>query len=80
LAENAVKEKKLDDALEHYELGLDSCYTWPQGHFNAALIAAEIGFYEQAVEHMQSYLELVPDAPDAEAARDQIVIWRDKGK
>ena len=78
LAENAVKEKKLDDALEHYEAGLDLYYTWPQGHFNAALIAAEIGFYEQAVEHMQSYLELVPDAPDAEAARDQIVIWRDK--
>ena len=80
LAENAVKEKKLDDALEHYESGLDLFYTWPQGHFNAALIAAEIGFYEQAVEHMQSYLELVPDAPDAEAARDQVVIWRDKAK
>jgi hypothetical protein len=27
---------------------------------------------------MQDYLELVPDAPDAQAARDKIIIWKDK--
>jgi len=27
---------------------------------------------------MQAYLELVPDAPDAQGARDQIVIWKAK--
>jgi hypothetical protein len=27
---------------------------------------------------MKSYLELTPDAPDAAAARDKIVIWQDK--
>ena len=78
LAENAVKEKKLNIALVHYETGLELYPTWPQGYFNAALIAAELEFYADAIEHMQSYLELVPDAPDAQAARDQIIIWRDK--
>jgi len=78
LAEDAIKNKKPAIALFHYEHGLEIDPMWPQGYFNAALIAAEIGLYDQAVEHMQSYLELVPDAPDAQSARDQIVIWRDK--
>jgi hypothetical protein len=29
---------------------------------------------------MQAYLELVPDAPDAQAARDQIAIWQFRAK
>ena len=33
-----------------------------------------------AVEDMQSYLELVPNAPDAQAARDQIDLWQLKAK
>lgn len=78
LAENAVKEKQLPKALTHYETGLELYPTWPQGCFNAALIAAELGKYADAVEHMQAYLELVPDAPDGQSARDQIIIWRDK--
>ena len=78
LAENAFKEKKLEESLDHYESGLDFDPTWPQGYFNAALIAAELGFYPEAVEQMQAYLELVPDAADAQSARDQIVIWQYK--
>jgi tetratricopeptide (TPR) repeat protein len=80
LAENAFKEKKLEESLDHYESGLELDPTWPQGYFNAALIAAELGFYPEAVEQMQAYLELVPDAPDAQSARDQIVIWQYKAK
>jgi tetratricopeptide (TPR) repeat protein len=78
LAENALKEKQLVKAMIHYEAGLKLYPTWPQGWFNAAMIAAELGSYAEAVERMQAYLELVPDASDAQAARDQIVIWRDK--
>ena len=80
LAEEAVKEKQPWKALVHYEAGLELCPTWPQGYFNAALIAAELKFYAQAVEHMQSYLELAPDAADAQSARDQLAIWQYKAK
>ena len=80
LAEDAIKSKRPAMALYHYESGLEIDPTWPQGYFNAALIAAELGFYASAVEHMQSYLELVPDAPDAQSARDQIAIWQYKAK
>ncbi len=80
LAEDAVKQSKPGEALNRYEIGLELYPTWPQGWFNAALIAAELGFYTDAIEHMQSYLELMPDAPDAQAAKDQIVIWQFKVK
>ena len=80
LAENAVKEKKPAEALSRYETGLELYPTWPQGYFNAALIAAELGYFPEAVEHMQAYLELIPDAPDAQSARDQIAIWQYKAK
>lgn len=80
LAEDAVKNKKPEEALGFYEAGLELYPTWPQGRFNAALIAAELGFYADAVEHMQAYLELIPDAQDAQSARDQVAIWQYKAK
>ena len=80
LAENAVKEKLLAKAMIHYETGLKLYPTWPQGWFNSALIAAELGAYADATKYMSAYLELVPDAQDAQSARDQIVIWQDKAK
>ena len=80
LAEDAVKNNKPGEALDFFEAGLELYPTWPQGHFNAALIAAELDLYGDAVEHMQAYLELLPDAPDAQSARDQILIWRHKAK
>jgi hypothetical protein len=29
---------------------------------------------------MNHYLELVPDAPDAKDAREQMIIWEDKAR
>jgi regulator of sirC expression with transglutaminase-like and TPR domain len=66
--------------MDYYEAGLALYPTWPEGHFNAALIAAELGDYTDAAEHMQSYLELLPNAPDAHAARDQLDLWQLKAK
>jgi hypothetical protein len=53
---------------------------WPEGWFNAALVAGELGEYPEAVEFMQNYLELVPDAKDAQSARDQLEIWKMKAQ
>ena len=78
LAENAVSEKRFQDAVSHYEAGLKLNPMWPEGHFNAALVSAELTNYDKAVWHMRAYLELVPNAPDTRSAREQIVIWQDK--
>lgn len=78
LAESAAKEKNLALAMTHYEAALEMYSTWPEGHSSLALIAAELREYEVAIEHMQAYLELAPEAADAESARDRIVVWQDK--
>ena len=80
MAEDAVKANKPGEALNYYENGIELYPTWPEGNFNAALIAGELGYYADAIEHMQAYLELVPDAADAQAARDKILIWQVKSK
>jgi tetratricopeptide (TPR) repeat protein len=80
LAENALKEKNLDSAVEHYESGLEVQPMWPAGWFNLALIYAEQNNYADATDRMKHYLELAPDAPDAKDAREQMIIWEDKAK
>jgi hypothetical protein len=80
MAEDAFKANKPDEALHYYEAGVLLYPTWPEGNFNAALIAGDLGYYAAAIEHMQAYLELVPEAADAQAARDKILIWQTKAK
>jgi tetratricopeptide (TPR) repeat protein len=80
MAEDAFKANKPDEALHYYETGVLLYPTWPEGNFNAALISGDLGYYDAAIEHMQAYLELVPDAADAQAARDKILIWQNKAK
>ncbi|MEW6720301.1 MAG: tetratricopeptide repeat protein, partial [Thermodesulfobacteriota bacterium] len=80
VAENALREKDFDTAVAEYIDGLESDPLWPEGHFNAALLMGELGYYTEAIRHIQAYVELVPEAPDAQAARDQIVIWKVKAQ
>ena len=79
-AEDALKNNNPTAAMDYYEAGLAQYPTWPEGHFNAALIAAQLNDFTDAAEHMKSYLELTPNAPDAQAAHDQIDLWQLKAK
>ena len=45
------------------------------GHYNLALLAADRGFYPEAITEMRRYLYLTPNAPDARAAQDQMYRW-----
>jgi tetratricopeptide (TPR) repeat protein len=78
LAEAAYRNHDLMKAFVEYNLALQKFPTWPEGQFNAALIGAELKRYRGAVFHMKEYLALAPDAPDAPAAKDKIILWQDK--
>ena len=78
MAEDAIKENKPYEALNYYGLGIQLYPTWPEGNFNAALIAGDLKYYAEAIEHMQAYLELMPGASDAQAAREKIMVWQVK--
>jgi tetratricopeptide (TPR) repeat protein len=78
LAEYAFKEKDTDKAIKEYSAALEIFPTWPEGQFNLATLAGEKKFYETAIFHMKEYLELVPESADAQAAKDSVIIWKDK--
>jgi len=80
LAEDAFNEKRFETAAAEYEAGLEIDPLWPAGHFNAALIYAELKKYGDAAWHMRCYLELVPNAPDAQEARDHMLLWQGKAE
>lgn len=78
LAEDALQEKRFEDAARYYDQALAIQPLWPEGQFNAAILYGELQKYAQAASHMRLYLELVPNAKDAAAARDKIIIWEEK--
>lgn len=78
LAEFAFKEKNVDKAVSEYSAALSIFPTWPEGQYNLATLAGEKKMYEVAIQHMREYLEMMPDSSDSQAARDSIIIWKDK--
>jgi tetratricopeptide (TPR) repeat protein len=78
LAEYAFKQRETEKAVREYKAALDIFPTWPEGQYNLATLAGEQKDYDSAILHMQEYLELVPDSPDTQAAKDSIIIWKDR--
>ena len=80
LAEDAVEQKNFDAAAGYYRAGVTLDPTWAPGWFNAALINAELKNYADAAFDMKHYLILVPDAPDAAAAKEKVLLWEAKAE
>jgi len=74
-AEDAVRHNQLGDAADLYEQATEAAPWWPAAHYGRALVLANTQDYDDAVMEMKHYLVLVPDAPNARAARDQMYIW-----
>jgi len=49
--------------------------SYPAAYFNLALLSAQIKRYDAAINSMQQYLLLMPDAQDARSAQDKIYEW-----
>lgn len=75
-AEAAVHDRQWPEAARHYRAALAIDPMWPQGHFNLALLYAELKLFEYAGVEMQKYLLLMPDAANARQAQDKIYEWR----
>ncbi|MGH9743174.1 MAG: hypothetical protein ACRD51_12595 [Candidatus Acidiferrum sp.] len=75
LAEDSLKNRDLNAAAKYYEQGVGSDPTWAQGWYNVALVYAELKQYADAADSMKHYVVLLPDAPDAQPAKDNIILW-----
>jgi tetratricopeptide (TPR) repeat protein len=78
LAEYAFKNRETDKAVKEYKAAVAIFPTWPEGQFNLATLAGEQNDYDTAIVHMKQYLELVPGSPDAQTAKDSIIVWKDR--
>jgi tetratricopeptide (TPR) repeat protein len=74
-AEAAVQGKRFVDAARLYENGVQVAPWWPEGHYNRAVVLAEMQSFDSAITEMNCYLQLSPDAPDARQAQDQVYVW-----
>lgn len=74
-AEAAVQDKQFDKAADLYDHALELAPWWPQAHFNRALLLESLAEYDLAIDEMQRYLKLMPDAPNARGAQDKIYAW-----
>jgi hypothetical protein len=80
VAEEAFERKDYPAALNAYCVALTKHTTWPEGHYNAALLAADAEDFELAAKHMRRYLVLAPDAKDAAAAKSKFLLWQHKAQ
>lgn len=78
LAQEAYQEKDVGRQAEELAAALNIYPTWPDRQSDFAVLLGELNRYSEAIQHMQMYLELSPDAPDAQRAKQQIWIWQDK--
>lgn len=77
-AESDYAKGDLDDAGDEYLAALKLYPCWPEGLYKRANIMGATRFYPTAMDDMRRYLVLVPDAPDAQALRDQMAAWQSK--
>ncbi|HEY3644980.1 MAG TPA: hypothetical protein VGM16_06535, partial [Gammaproteobacteria bacterium] len=75
LSQDAASRNDTQKALEESDKTIDAAPCWAQGRYQGALLEAQVGYYPVAVQNMKKYLLLDPEALNAQAARDQILIW-----
>jgi tetratricopeptide (TPR) repeat protein len=78
LAEYAFKNRESEKAIKEYKAAVAIFPIWPEGQFNLATLAGEQKDYDTAIFHMKQYLELAPDSPDVQNAKDSIIVWKDR--
>ncbi|MFZ5996460.1 MAG: tetratricopeptide repeat protein [Nitrospirota bacterium] len=70
-----LKEGKFEEALKEYKTAVKNAPYAAIIYRATALVYAELKDYAQAINHMNTYLDLIPEAPDARAVKDQIYKW-----
>ena len=75
LAQQAYQAGHIGAAIENYYATLKEYPCWPSGQFNMAMLHGAGHAYPPAINDMKKYLQLLPDAPDAQSAMNDIAEW-----
>ena len=68
-------EGNLVGAVDEYNKALRLAPYSPRFYFNAALIHGSLKNYTKAIQHMKTYVQLAPNAPNIQAAKDALIEW-----
>jgi TPR repeat protein len=79
-ARAAVRDKDFSEATQLLTQAKTMAPWAPMLWYNEALVAGETGLFASAVAHMQVFLGMAPDAPQARGAQDLIYEWERKVK
>lgn len=74
-AEALISANRLTEAGRIYSQELASFPDWADGHYNLALVYAQLELVPEAIVEMRRFLYLKSDAEDARAVQDQIYAW-----
>ena len=70
-----TEQGKFEDAVKEYLQAVQAAPYIAKLYFNTAMIYGELKRHPQAISHMNTYLNLAPESPNARAAKDQIYKW-----
>lgn len=70
-----IKDGDVKGALPEFTRAIRLAPYIPKLYYNAALLNGQLRRYGEAIRLMKVYLEAAPGAPDARAARDEIIRW-----
>jgi tetratricopeptide (TPR) repeat protein len=73
--EALIKDGDLASAVAEFNDALRLAPYMPKLYYNAALLNGQLKKYSEAIRLMNIYLQGAPDAPDARAAKDEIIKW-----
>jgi hypothetical protein len=74
-AQVAITKERYQDAIQHLSHLTWVAPWWPNARYDLALLHARVEQYDAAIGAMKAYLILVPGAPYAREAQDQIYTW-----
>lgn len=70
-----LKDGKFEEALKEFKRAIKMAPYIAVLYRTTALVYGELKDYDQAISYMNVYLDLMPDAPDTRAVKDQIYKW-----
>jgi len=77
-AQVLIEDKDYQGAIRRYTEAEMQAPWFAQLHYDRAMLLGSQNQYTAAIEEMQAYLLLAPDAKDARASQDQIYQWQFK--
>lgn len=73
--ETLVKEGSYKEASSEFNKAIKLAPFSARLYFNSALVCVKFEDYAEAIRNMKIYLQAAPDAPNARAAKDEIIKW-----